>query len=82
MADGRVITQADLDQILREHKLWWESRESDEKQGKKADLSRAYLVKANLSGANLWEANLSGANMRGGQPERGRPEEANLSGAD
>ena len=62
-ADGRVMTRANLDQILREHRLWLER---DEKQGK-----RAFLWEADLSGAKLGGANLSGANLVGSQPERG-----------
>ena len=35
LADGRLITEADLDQILQEQKLW---KESDGKKGKRANL--------------------------------------------
>ena len=46
-----MITQADLDQILQAHALWFEGKE-----GKRADLSGA-----NLSGVVLYRANLSRA---------------------
>jgi hypothetical protein len=69
LADGQLITRADLDRILKEHRLWIES---GKKNGSKADLSRAILNWADLSGVILIEANLSGANLR----------RANLSGAD
>ncbi len=69
LADGRVITQADLDQILQAHALWLES---GGKEGQQANLSGANLDLANLSGAWLFLADLSGAALR----------EANLSGAE
>ncbi len=68
LADGRVITQADLDRIIQAHDLWLAS---GPKRGERADLSRGHLFGANLSGAMLIGANLSGADLTG----------ANLSGA-
>jgi uncharacterized protein YjbI with pentapeptide repeats len=65
---GKEITQADLDKILSEHKLWVESKGE---KGDQADLRKSSLREANLSGANLGYANLSGAFLL----------EANLSGA-
>ncbi len=50
LADGRIITQADLDQILQAHALWLKS---GRKEGQRANLSGADLNNANLSGANL-----------------------------
>jgi len=70
LADGRMITMADLDQILQAHALWLQSEGKEGKQAnlseanlKKADLSRANLEKANISHSNLCEANLRGAKL-------------------
>lgn len=79
LADGRVITRADLDQILQDHKLWLES---DGKKGKKADLARAYLRKAKLNGAILWWAKLTGASISDADLSGAELSEANLSGAE
>ena len=57
----RNITEEELKEILEQHKLLLDS---DEKEGKRADLTDADLSGANLSGANLSYANLSGANLR------------------
>jgi len=78
LADGRVITKADLDQILQEHSFWLEG---DLKKGKKADLSEALLVYVNLSGAHLSIANLSGAFLAGTNLIRAHLDFANLSWA-
>ena len=64
----KVITAAELVEILRKHKMWL----SNEPGGERANLSGANLYEANLYEANLRGANLSGADLRG----------ANLSGAD
>jgi uncharacterized protein YjbI with pentapeptide repeats len=61
----REITADELSKILKEHKRW---RDTDEKEGEKADLSdanlkKANLKKANLNGADLSDANLSDANL-------------------
>lgn len=60
LADGRVISQADLDKILQDHKLWLEG---DGKKGKMADLGGADLTEADLSKADLRWANFSNANL-------------------
>ena len=65
----REITVSELSKILEEHKKW---RDTDEKEGEKADLSHANLSVANLSYADLSCAKLAGANLSG----------ANLSCAD
>lgn len=67
----KKITQEQLNEVLRLHKLWLK----DPQQGKKADLSRSDLSDANLSytnlshaillGANLLGSNLSGSNLSG-----------------
>ena len=69
----KKITQEELEQFLKKHKLWLVGI----KDGKRANLSGADLRGADLRGAdlcgaNLSDANLSDANLCG----------ANLSGAD
>ena len=61
------MKQSELKAILKDHKLWIQS---DDKQGKRADLARAdlrdaYLEGAYLEGADLARANLDGANLLG-----------------
>ena len=70
-ASGNVRSLADLEEILREHRQWIESIESDKKAGTHANLSGAILTVANLSGAILLVANLTDAYLGN----------ANLSGA-
>lgn len=78
LADGREITQADLDRILQAHALW---RQSYGKEGKQADLREANLSEANLSGANLYMANLSLARLNKANLSRARLDLASLSRA-
>lgn len=79
---NKKITREELEQFLRKHKLWLESKEGGERANlswanlswadlSRADLSRANLSRANLSRADLSMADLSGADLSG----------ANLSGA-
>ena len=61
----REITPEQLKEILAQHQKWVET---GEKEGTRADLSRANLQGAGLRGANLqrahlWEANLQGARL-------------------
>ena len=69
----------ELRQILSAHQLWLES---DEKQGKRADLSGAALDQANLSGAILSGADFSGASLIGVNLSGARLVHAKFSGAD
>jgi uncharacterized protein YjbI with pentapeptide repeats len=78
LANGRVITQADLDRILQAHALWLKS---EGKEGQQADLNKAFLIGANLGGVFLDEANLSGANLLGADLSGVVLPGANLSGA-
>ena len=55
----KKITQEELEQFLRKHKLWLECNPD----GERADLSGADLSWADLSRANLSWANLSGADL-------------------
>jgi uncharacterized protein YjbI with pentapeptide repeats len=57
---GNTRTQANLDEILKEQKVWVESNHS---RGKFADLGFADLVGAHLHGANLELAHLNGADL-------------------
>ena len=65
----KKITEKKLREILEQHKLWLDS---NEKEGKCADLSDADLTGADLTDANLTGVNLYGADLRC----------ADLSGAD
>ena len=74
----KVITQEELEQFLRKHKLWLENKEGGERADLSgADLSRADLSRADLSGADLSWADLSRADLSGADLSR-----ADLSGAD
>jgi hypothetical protein len=79
LADGRVITRADLDHILNDHNLWLASNGIE---GKKADLGGANLIRATLIGANLSKANLSGARLYEANLSRAHLSWANLSKAE
>ena len=54
------ITEEELKEILERHKLWLDS---NEKKGKRADLSDADLTRANLRYADLTGAYLTGSNL-------------------
>ena len=90
------MKQEELNKILEDHKLWLETRFSDEVKGKKANLEwaylegvdlyranleRAYLVGANLERAYLAGANLEGAKLRGANLEGAYLRDAILEGA-
>lgn len=68
------MDQTRLQKILRDHKKW---RDSDGKNGEKADLCGADLDYANLNGADLRDADLRDADLRGANLR-----DANLSDAD
>ena len=70
----KKISQEELNEILKKHKMWLKDKESGKRADLRgvnlsyADLSYVYLKDANLSyadlsGANLWNANLSGTNL-------------------
>jgi len=77
----RVIDKQELEQILKDHKLWLESRWTDNVEGSSANLSGANLSRADLSGANLSGANLSCANLSCANLSGANLSCANLSGA-
>ena len=56
----KKISEEELNIILENHKLWLETNEMD---GKRADLSNANLSGVNLMNYNLRFADLSGANL-------------------
>ncbi len=74
----RTITKEELENILKEHKLWLE----DSTKGKRANLSSADLSYANLCGANLRWANLRSANLRSADLSFANLRSADLSYAD
>ena len=63
----RIITQPELDEILKSHKLWLDTRFSEKTEGERANLGEANLSWANLGGANLGGCSndLQQADMRG-----------------
>jgi uncharacterized protein YjbI with pentapeptide repeats len=71
------ITKVDLENILKEHKIWI-SLEG----GKRANLSDADLSDADLRHANLRHANLSGADLICADLRHANLRDVNLSGAD
>ena len=75
----RKITEEELKEILEQHKLWLYS---NEKEGKRADLSSANLTDANLTGANLYDANLTDADLSYANLSSADLSYTNLSGAD
>jgi uncharacterized protein YjbI with pentapeptide repeats len=90
---GNVCNRSDLEEILREHRQWIESRE---KAGTRANLSGANFTNANLSGANLsgtilllanlsgtllMDANLLDADLAGANLTNANLDEASLSRA-
>jgi hypothetical protein len=88
----KIITQEELNEFLRKHKLWLKNEEGGERANlswadlsgadlSRADLSLANLSLANLSGANLSWANLSWANLSGANLSGANLSWANLSGA-
>nr|DAZ83838.1 MAG TPA: pentapeptide repeat protein [Caudoviricetes sp.] len=66
----KTYTQAQLNEILRNHKHWL-MRDCEGWEDMRADLSRAYLSRANLTGADLTGADLTKADLS----------RANLTGA-
>ena len=62
----KTYTKAELDEILKLHKLWLE----DNGKGARANLRWANLSSANLSSANLSSANLSWANLSSAKTDK------------
>ena len=75
----KKITKEELKTILEQHELWLVS---NEKEGKRADLTFADLTFADLSGAYLIGANLTGANLTSADLYRTDLTGANLTCAD
>src|SRR5271165_5154414 len=80
---GKVRSRADLDEILKQHGLWFGS---GKKSGTRADLSKANLSMMDLRGAFLPDADLSGADLAlavlfGADLRRANLRGANLTGA-
>jgi hypothetical protein len=80
----KKITEEELKTILEQHELWLDS---NEKEGKCANLSGADLTGANLylvnlTGADLTSADLTSANLSGANLSYADLTSADLSGAD
>ena len=73
----RKITNVELQEFLRKHKLWLDNEDG----GERADLSYTDLDGANLDGANLYGANLVRANLVRANLVRANLVRANLDGA-
>ena len=73
------ISQAELDEILKQHHVWLKS---DGSKGHRADLSYTDLSGINLRGADLHGADLCGADLQGTDLEGTDLEGADLHGAD
>ena len=73
------ITEEELKTILEQHKLWLDSNETE---GKCANLSGADLTDANLERANLSCANLTGADLTGADLTDAILIDADLTSAD
>ena len=71
------MTQEELKAKLDAHKLWLETRDSDDVKGEQLNLTGA-----DLCGANLTRADLAGADLRGADLTRADLRGANLTGAD
>ena len=78
MRNGGKPSRAELDEILKQHKLWLTS---EMKSGARANLTSADLRGANLNGAILSSANLNGAILSGAYLENADLVDALLNGA-
>ena len=78
-ASGNELRRADLEQVLRLHEEWVDSRGAA---GRLADLSRANLFEADLRDKDLSRANLKDVNLIGARLEGAIFQEADLSDAD
>ena len=81
------MTPEELKAKLDAHKLWLETRWSDEVKGERlnltdADLTGANLTDANLTGANLTDANLARADLTDANLARADLTDADLTAAD
>ncbi len=77
-AVGGVRSRADLDEVLKQHRLWINS---SGKSGARANLSGANLREADLHGADLRQANLSSTDLSGADLSRAALQFADLHGA-
>ena len=75
------MNQEKLQSVLKEHQLWLETRFSDHIEGRRVNLSGAYLMNTDLWGADLMNTDLSGANLRGVNLSGAYLSGADLSGA-
>ena len=78
----KIIERAELEQILKDHKKWLETRFTNNVDGRCANLCDADLCDADLCGADLRCADLRGADLRGADLCDADLCDANLRGAD
>jgi uncharacterized protein YjbI with pentapeptide repeats len=88
LADGTIITEEDLREILRKHEQWVETNGKEGQQAnlsgadlRKVNLSEAFLIDADLSKAELQEANLAKAYLQMANLNKADLRGANLNGA-
>ena len=72
------MTQAELNEILRKHKLWLEGKEG----GERADMRYADIHRANLQNADMRDADMRGADMQGANLRCANLRDADMRGAD
>ena len=77
----RIITKAELVEIVRKHGLWLSGEGGERADLSEADLSEADLSNANLHKADLSEADLSEADLSGADLSGANLRDANLRGA-
>ena len=77
----KTYTQAELNEIIRNHKHWLQE-DADGWERMRADLTGADLTGASLTGANLYGADLTGADLTGASLTRASLTGADLTGAD
>ena len=75
-ADGTMVTQDNVAEILRQHVEWLKS---EGKEGRQADLSGANLTGANLIKANLTKANQGDVNLTEAELQAADLTEVNMS---
>ena len=80
--EQRRVSQEELNELVRKHKLWLECKEGGEKLVLvNCDLSGSNLSGSNLSRSNLWRSNLSGSNLSGSNLSRSDLSGSDLSGS-
>ena len=77
------MTQQELNDILRKHKLWLEDKEGGERADMQcANMRDADMQCADMQRANMWGANMRGANMHDANMHDADMQDADMRGAD